>query len=715
VNLSLLSPLALLAAAAVAIPVAIHLLQRRREATVDFPAIRFLLIAQRRAARHLRVRRLLLLLVRCLALLVFALLLARPVLRAPAAAFRAGEPGWTAVILDTSLSMSALAGDDRPRFAAARELARRVAGQGGERERFALLPAALAPRGAAAPARWLDADGFGRALDASATLPVVADPARAFAEAYRLLREAGAGQRRILVISDCARGGWDRASLAALPAFDPAVPVRVLRLGGDGASNRAGVLRVRARGESRVAGEPREIAAELFNAGPGSVVPVELWVDGALAASRLETVRPGTAADAVFTLRPAAPGPHAVEVRLPGDRYPADDRRRIGVDVLPPVDVLVVDGEPGASLAQSETFFLREALRPERLSAAAPVRVVPAGSEAPAVPIDAPEAVVVLANVRAPSEASARVLARHVSAGGSLLVFWGAGCDAEAWQRTLGGILPAPVTGTELADPGRPWRIDRVDFGAPPLAPFAPPAGGTFATAAFTLRARLGAPSPAARVLASFADGAPWLVEQQIGRGRVLFAASTADLEGNDLATRPVFMPLVQRLTLWLAGRLGAAEDAELVVGDDLRLAGPAALAGSKATLVAPGGAASEIEYRADAAGSVAVAPALDEPGIYRWSRAGAGGAVGVNVPAAESDLTPLGDAELAARLLPVRAEVVDVTPSGAAGSPASLGVRPLTLPLLFALLALLLLEMLVAGTAFRRWRPGGGAPAEAD
>src|SRR5512139_1017222 len=121
--LRLLAPLNLLAALAVAVPIAIHLLQRRREATVDFPAVRFLLLAQRRAARHLRVRRLLLLLVRCLAVLCFALLLARPVVQAPGAAFREGEPGFTALILDTSLSMTALSADGSTRFDAARDLA----------------------------------------------------------------------------------------------------------------------------------------------------------------------------------------------------------------------------------------------------------------------------------------------------------------------------------------------------------------------------------------------------------------------------------------------------------------------------------------------------------------------------------------------------------------------------------------------------------------
>jgi hypothetical protein len=696
--LGLLAPMNLLAGLAVAVPVAIHLLQRRREATVDFPAVRFLLIAQRRSSRRLRVRRLLLLLVRALAVLLFAVLLARPVLQAPGAAFREGEPGFTAVILDTSLSMTALAADGRARFEAARDLARGIASQAGSRERFALIEAAPRPAGVAAASKWLEAGEFLRAVGEAAAHPTIADPSRAFAEAYRLLREAGAAQRRIMVISDLARGGWDRVSLGALPVLDASVPVRLLRLGGDGARNRAGVARIGARGESRVAGEPRVVRAEIANTGPEKVLPVELWLDGQLAASRLETVAPGTSAAVEFTLKPSAAGAQRVEVRLPSDRYPADDRRFLGIDVSSPVGVLAVDGEPGTSLTQGEIFFFREALRHERLAATVPVNVAVAGPEAPATPIPTGTAVVVLANVRAPGEAAARLLGDYVSGGGSLLVFWGGACDAAAWARAFPGVLPAPVAGTDLTPPERPWRIGEVDYAAAPLAVFRPPANGTFATAAFTLRARLGKPAPAARVLARFEDGAPWLLEHQVGRGRVVFAASTADLEGNDLATRPVYVPLMQRLVLWMAGSLDEAADGELVVGEPLEIAGGPGLVGARLSVESPGGARREVEFRAADGGSLAVAAETGDVGFYRWSHPGRAGVAAVNVPSEESDLVQLSADQIEERLRPVRAELVEVTPTGTAGDPARLGVQSLTRPILVALLALLVLETIMAG-----------------
>jgi hypothetical protein len=135
------------------------------------------------------VRRLLLLLVRCLAVLLFVLLLARPVLQAPGAAFREGELGFTVVILDTSLSMTALAADSRPRFEAARDLARGIASPAGVRERFALIEAHRSP--AVSLTRRAGSTRTGSPTPSGRGAPSVAEPGRA-PPGPRLLRPGAA-------------------------------------------------------------------------------------------------------------------------------------------------------------------------------------------------------------------------------------------------------------------------------------------------------------------------------------------------------------------------------------------------------------------------------------------------------------------------------------------------------------------------------------------
>jgi hypothetical protein len=94
--------------AAAALPLAIHLLFRRRPRPTPFPAIDFLLRARRENERRLRLRKVLLFLARTALLAGAALALARPELRragAPGAAAWRG-PAATAIVLDASASMS---------------------------------------------------------------------------------------------------------------------------------------------------------------------------------------------------------------------------------------------------------------------------------------------------------------------------------------------------------------------------------------------------------------------------------------------------------------------------------------------------------------------------------------------------------------------------------------------------------------------------------
>ncbi|HEY3280065.1 MAG TPA: BatA domain-containing protein, partial [Gemmatimonadales bacterium] len=62
--MSFFHPLALLGLAAAAIPALLHLLQRRTPPELEFPPLRYLSEAERRSARRLKLRHLLLLLLR---------------------------------------------------------------------------------------------------------------------------------------------------------------------------------------------------------------------------------------------------------------------------------------------------------------------------------------------------------------------------------------------------------------------------------------------------------------------------------------------------------------------------------------------------------------------------------------------------------------------------------------------------------------------------
>lgn len=122
-----LHPLALLALAGAALPALLHLFQRRTLPEADFPPLRYLTEAERRNARRLKLRHLLLLLLRTALIICVVLAAARPLLptRAPGPGH---APTALAVVVDNSLSAGAVVGGqltlDRLKSAARSVIAR---------------------------------------------------------------------------------------------------------------------------------------------------------------------------------------------------------------------------------------------------------------------------------------------------------------------------------------------------------------------------------------------------------------------------------------------------------------------------------------------------------------------------------------------------------------------------------------------------------------
>ena len=107
-NFSFTSPWYLLGLLGLALPILIHLLTRRQQTRLKFSAVYLLQQAQKRAVRKSRPNKLLLLLLRCLAIGFLCLALANPILSSGGLEnVLASRPSAHVFILDDSYSMSA--------------------------------------------------------------------------------------------------------------------------------------------------------------------------------------------------------------------------------------------------------------------------------------------------------------------------------------------------------------------------------------------------------------------------------------------------------------------------------------------------------------------------------------------------------------------------------------------------------------------------------
>jgi hypothetical protein len=279
--------------------------------------------------------------------------------------------------------------------------------------------------------------------------------------------------------------------------------------------------------------------------------------------------------------------------------------------------------------------------------------------------------VVVVAADAPLGETQAQLLVEHVRAGGGLLLLSGRRATAEATNRQLLERLgSARIRGIVEQSPGflnltelRPTGI---------LAGFAARELRALEAVKFTCYAEL-VTGRGARSVLGFSGGVPALVEGDCGNGKYMLAAFDASLDGSDLAVSTMFLPLLHRSVVYLAGETGR-QKLEYTVGERIEVQVPIAAAGENV----PRGNAAPSQVgspRADAAegrdftvttpsgrtaavvahyvGRMAIATYEDtcEPGHYVFRGLGRQLVRAVNVDIREADLRPVDLGRLAKAL----------------------------------------------------------------
>ncbi|HTT71912.1 MAG TPA: BatA domain-containing protein [Anaeromyxobacteraceae bacterium] len=642
VSLSFIHPALAFGLLAALVPLAIHLFFRRRPRPTPFPAIDFILRARRETERRLRLKKLLLFAARTLLVAAVAAALARPRLKGPeeASAAVARGPSAVALVLDASASMGyRLRGTtlfERGRADALEALA----ALSGEEPATALVCGG--PAAPAAPPPSFDKVAVRRILSEAELTEGYADMSACVAAAVRALSEPGSGAslgKRVVVATDLTASAWrldqpppmvetasgpmrpevtllDAARGADLPnlavtelAVEPDASVgsrgyrvRVTVVARDGKS-RSGA------GGRRGAGD-RDLELQL-HAGPPSA-PVVMRSYAQLAADG--------AVKKVLAYRFPNGGPQALALSLvPGDALEEDDARVVTVDVPRDVRALVVNGAPSPVRYRDEAFFVEAALS----SPASPVRATVLDAESLGKARFSDYDVVFLLDVRSLG-AKTGELREFVEHGGGLFIALGDEVDPERYDAELGPLLPRPLHVVKSAgEPGaaaRPARFADIDWSHPALDVFNGPSREGF-LGVRTFKYMLLKPGEENgkgkdRVLVSYDDGAPALVEARRGQGRVMLYTSTVDRSWSDWAIRTSFLPAVQRMAAFLAGGLETDRNLPSVVNAPRRVAVPEAE--KLVAVVGPDGKerpASTLSREADGAVPTVVP---DRPGLWQ-------------------------------------------------------------------------------------------------
>ncbi|MFA6544242.1 MAG: BatA domain-containing protein [Limisphaerales bacterium] len=575
--MSFLNPFMLFGVSAIAVPIIIYLLNRRRFQRVVWAAMRFVKVSAEKNRRRMLVEDMILLALRCLMLALLAVAVARPATRSTTHDVFGQSKVTAVIILDNSASMGVSDGV-QTRFDKARKIAEQAVDALPSGSAAAVILASdIAREVIREPTHDLN---LARKTVREAPLSDRAtDLFPSIEKALETLKDRSAIRKEVYLITDGQLAGWRQISdiQKALKQAKEQTGERQIAthlvLVGDTEDRNLGVSGLVLSGGLAPLNRPLRFEAQVANYGREEArdVRVSLLVDGASADDvTIPNIPPGGTRSVPLNTRFKTEGWHSITARIPADRFPGDDARTLAVRAIREVRVLMVDGEPGTEPREAETFFLGHALVPVPVDEAEQYYVktstiVP--SDMGGTRFDDFDAVV-LANVPDFSTDTAAALENFVKRGGGLLIFPGARINAAFYNSQLATarkLLPATF-GEPHGDANQEekyFTFQTKDYDHPIVALWNDGSAGTLASAhffrAFELNL-LSAPQDetggkshtafnlaAPKSILRFSDGSIAMAERALGLGRVVMFASTADTAWNDLAVRPAFVPLLHR------------------------------------------------------------------------------------------------------------------------------------------------------------------------
>ena len=360
-------------AAAISIPIALHFFFRARYKPLPWAPMRFLKEAIEQTSRRLRFQEWILLALRCLAIILLAIALARPGWKTAITAGR-GEAIDAVLVFDTSYSMAALVGEDKKtHLDKAKEAAKAVLETLPANSSVQILTSSdratlLGPR------ERFNLDQARQLIDGLEVTSLSTDLYPGITEAFSVAQSGTAPAKEIYVFTDMQKSGFERQSGALK---DRCAEIRtqanlVFIRCGNPQRKTANVAVLDVKLVSDIPHTRTRVPFEIIlkNTGPETVkgLRVNLILDGRAVekdAVQVDAIEPGQIHTLMLTGSLDEAGQRIVEVQIEGDGLPGDNILYKTILVRDKVRVLLVDGTPNPeNPLEAGDHFVRTALNP---------------------------------------------------------------------------------------------------------------------------------------------------------------------------------------------------------------------------------------------------------------------------------------------------------------------------------------------------------------
>ncbi len=637
--MSFLYPLLLAGAAAIGVPILLHMIRRHTRKRVTFSSLMFVRTTAPRLRNRSRIENLSLLILRCLLLCLLAIAFARPLLSRQAPETVTHQGRRTVLLVDTSASMRR-AGLWNQAIAEVRSVLRDTE----PADRLCLMTFDQGAKTQVGFDQWAALDLSQRSTAVTDCLTDLSpgwastDLGGALTTAAEALeddevsdsRQTG-GVQQIVLISDLQQG----SRLDALHTYDwPEATELIVRPVACRSTTNAAVEWVIHRDHLTSPDANDAPTIRMTNTLEATVEQFQLrWTDEPTEPASSRTIDVYVPAGRSFVVKVPTPRDPSTTHRLvlAGDDHDFDNTLYIAPRLQQHIDILYV-GSDEPDDPKNMLYYVRQAFgATNNLNA----RVTSHKGNEALVPDEVAAAHLIVVTEATHPE-SLGVLGGHVESGGTVLLVMK---SAQA-ATMLSAITGIGNIDSEEADASRYAMLGRIEFTHPLLSVFADPRFGDFTKVHFWKYRRVDlAALPDARVLARYDSDDPAWFEVPRGRGTVVVLTCGWHPVDSDLALSSKFVPLLYSV-LEYGGAL-AGTQTQYFVGDLVPIVNPTALPSENVRIRKPDGSTVVLDRGAETFAQT------DMPGIYGIESASRTKQFAVNVPVSESRTDPMALEEL--------------------------------------------------------------------
>ncbi|MFQ6039981.1 MAG: BatA domain-containing protein [Candidatus Poribacteria bacterium] len=563
-----LNPFLLFGILAAAAPLLIHLWSRRQAKTIDFSSLMLLLEAHRRSVSRLQLKNLLILILRMLIIVFIALALARPLLKNAFSFAGARMKTSCVIVLDNSYSMDYVGIAGR-RFELAKEKAVEIINslKSGDSASLILMSDLV---DVVFRKLTTDLQQVREAIKDSTISQRTTQVLPAFQAAEALLANSDNPNKEIYLITDLNGNGWENWQNVAR---DSGARIFVIKIGESKADNVA-IEEVRFTNQLIGVNIPVKLEAKIHNFSdtPLKDITLRLFIDGEKRREISVSIPANDSTAQPFTHRFDLPGVHIGRLEITNDRLTIDDTRYFAVNVYGQIKVLC---------AGERTLYLTLALNPTTsVSPALDYPIMPTTAslkELSQIPYDEYDVIIITdANTdgadlsRREWELIGQKLYSFVRNGKSVLFFVDDKADSGlfaslAQNKNFNDFMPARFG--KVNNFANPLKLAQYDRQHPIFGIFNRE-NLTGANAPNFYKAYNLLPTSDSKNIAVFDNGAPAIVEREVGWGKViLFNTSASDANWSNLHLNPNFLPLLQQ-TVFYATSSNRIADKNILVGE---------------------------------------------------------------------------------------------------------------------------------------------------